>query len=136
MEQVKIAIATDQEKRLTNEHFGDAKQYIVYQIDKHSVKKIGIIENTTEAEKEHEHHHGDPSKAQGIGKLMKNNNIQVLVGKVFGPNIKRMLKDFIIVLVNDENSDLAAERIRQNFDKIIENMQNKENRQHINLRKI
>ena len=67
---------------------------------------------------------------------MKNNNIQVLVGKVFGPNIKRMLKDFIIVLVNDENSDLAAERIRQNFDKIIDNMQNKENRQHINLRKI
>ena len=136
MEQVKIAIATDQEKRLTNEHFGDAKQYIVYQIDKHSIKKIGIIKNTTELEKEHEHLHGDSSKAQGIGKLMKNNNIQVLVGKVFGPNIKRMLKDFIIVLVNDENSDLAAERIRQNFDKIIENMQNKENRQHINLRKI
>ena len=138
MEQFKVAVATDDGKTITAEHFGDAKKYIIYTISDNHFQRIGEIINTTEPEEDddHDHHHGDQKKAQGIGQLMKQNGVQVLAGKAFGPNIKRMNPQFVIVLVNDPDTDKAAETLSKNFSLIKERWLQGENRLHLNLKKV
>ena len=137
MEQLRAAFATDDGRTFTDGHFGDAKKYIIYRLAPGIAERIGEIDNTTEPETEEDHqpYHGDPKKAQGIGQLMKQNNIQVLVGKVFGPNIKRMNPKFVIVLMNDETIEQAALRLSQHFDLLVERWNRGESRTHISLRK-
>ncbi len=137
MEQLRAAFATDDGHTFTDGHFGDAKKYIIYSIQDGIAQRIGEIDNTTgpEQDHDHDHHHGDQKKAQGIGQLMKQNGIQVLVGKAFGPNIKRMNPKFVIVLMNDETIEQAAIRLSQHFDLLLERWNQGESRTHINLKK-
>ena len=136
MEQLTVAIATDNGQTLTDNHFGDAKKYILYTISDNSFQKAGEIINTTGPgeDNDHDHHHGDRKKAQGIGQLMKQNGVQVLAGKAFGPNIKRMNPQFVIVLVNDPDTDKAAETLSKNFTLIRERWLQGESRLHLNLK--
>ncbi len=131
---MKVAFATIDGKQMTSEHFGDARFYPIYEIDKDQITYIKTIENTTEPEGEHEEHHGDPRKAKGIGRLMKQHGVQVLVGKAFGPNIVRMTPNFVIVLVKDATAEQAARTVQKNFDKIKQLWDQGENRQYLNLK--
>ena len=131
------AISNKDGKILTNDHFGDAEIYVIFKIADDKIEIDKQITNTTEPEEdeEHEHHHGDPKKAQSIGQLMKKNNIQILVGKAFGPNIKRMIKNFSIIVVNTNEIEETLNLLTNNLDKIKENWQAGENRTHLILRK-
>ncbi|NOX71644.1 MAG: hypothetical protein GXO64_03010, partial [Candidatus Micrarchaeota archaeon] len=66
---IKLACGTDDGTSFTNEHFGDAKFYMVYEIDTQSreIKFLKRIENTTPDEDLH----GDPKKAKKISELME-----------------------------------------------------------------
>ncbi len=131
---MKVAFATTDGQTMFDGHFGDARFYPVYEIDKNHLNHLKTIENTTQGDEEHDEHHGDPKKAQGIGKLMKQNGVQVLVGKAFGPNIVRMTPQFVIVLVKEPTAEQAARIIQNNFDKI-QNLWNEgENRSYLNLK--
>ena len=131
---MKVAFATTDGHQMTSEHFGDARFYPIYEIDNEGVTYIKTIENTTEAEEEHGHHHGNPHKAQGIGRLMKQHGVQVLVGKAFGPNIVRMKSNFAIVLVKDQTVEQAVQTIQKNFDKIKQLWEQGESRNYLNLK--
>ncbi len=136
MEQFKAAFATDDGITFTDSHFGDAQKYIIYTITPGQAQKTGEVKNTTHPEREeHDSHHGDQKKAQGIGGLMKSNQVQVLVGKVFGPNIKRMNPQFVVVLMNDETIEQAAQRLSKHFDQLTESWNKGQTRTHISLRK-
>ncbi len=134
MDKFIVAVATDDGKTFTNSHFGDAKKFLIYELTPQSVTFLKEVENTVEKEGFHEEHHGDPKKAKGIGQFMKRHGVNVLVGKVFGPNIVRMTPQFVIVLMNNPTIDQAMEELKQHWDEIVENWQQGENRKHLNFK--
>ena len=76
--------------------------------------------------------HGDPSKAKGIGYFLK--DADVLVSKIFGPNIKRMIKKFPCILVQSPSIEENIKTIQNNIDKIIEELEKGMDRKHLILK--
>ena len=91
------AFSTDDGKTYVNKHSGDARYFDVYKISETETTFLKRIENTAPEEKKH----ADPEKAKGIGRLLKRDGVQLLVSKVFGPNIKRIKKQFVCIMMND-----------------------------------
>jgi len=108
---MKIAFATDNGKNFMDRHFGDALHYIIYEINSDSSKKIDSIENDTEEEEGH----ADPKKAKNITNLLKDKDVQVVVSKIFGPNIKRIKSKFVCVLIKEETIEDAIIAIKKNI---------------------
>ncbi len=111
-----LAIATDDEKHFIKRHFGDAESYLIYQLDEAGWAFLKKIENNSEEEKMH----ADPVKAGSISGVLKNEGVQVLVSKAFGPNIKRMIKKFACILVHDESIESGLDNLKLNYSAILE----------------
>ena len=108
---MKVAFATDNGKDFMDRHFGDALQYIIYEINSDSSKKIDSITNNTEEEEGH----ADPKKAKNITNLLKEKKVQVTVSKIFGPNIKRIKSKFVCVLIKEKTIEEAIDAIQKNI---------------------
>jgi len=92
-----VAFSTDDGKKYIDKHSGDARYFDIYKITETESQFLKRITNTSPEEKRH----ADPGKAKGIGRLLKQEGVQVLVSKVFGPNVKRMKKQFVCIMMND-----------------------------------
>lgn len=130
MQKLKVAFATDDGKTFMDRHFGDAEYYHVYEIDENNSELINIIKNTTEEE---EDIHADPKKAGSIAKLLKQENVQIVVSKIFGPNIIRIKKKFVCILIKENSIDNSIVIIKSNLLSIIIEWEKGENRQHLSL---
>ena len=75
--------------------------------------------------------HGDPQKAKATASVL--NEVDVLAGKKFGPNLPRLLKKFVCVIVRVKAISDAIKIIHDSLDKIIEEKNNGEERKHIVL---
>ena len=127
-----FAFASNDGKTLNiDRHFGDSNYYLFYKI---SPTKTEFLEKRESAKfKEDESiKHGDPSKAKGIGFFLK--DADVLVSKIFGPNIKRMIKKFPCVLVKSPSIEDNIKIIQNNMDKIVEELEKGEERKHLILK--
>ena len=131
---MKMAFATDDGKTFMDRHFGDAEYYDVYEIDKDKSEFIKRIINTTE--EDDESIHADPIKAKGVTGLFKKENIKVVVSKVFGPNIKRIKKKFVCVLMNDNSILESIRKIQQSIHIIDNEWSIGEERSHLNLKEL
>ncbi|MCK5029382.1 MAG: hypothetical protein KAR57_07100 [Bacteroidales bacterium] len=131
---LKVAFASDDGKTFMDRHFGDAEYYYVFEITESDSKFIKRIKNTTE--EDDESIHADPEKAKGVASLFKGENIQVVVSKVFGPNIKRIKKKFVCVLMNHNTIKESINRIQQNLYIINNEWSKGEERGHINLKEL
>ena len=117
------AFATHDGKNFMDEHFGDANYYDIYKLSATKAEFIKRIDNTTE--EEDEEIHADPKKAQGISGLLKKENVQITVSKIFGPNIKRIKKNFVCVIMRkEEDISNSIPHIQQKFN-VIEDEWNK-----------
>ena len=130
MQKLKVAFATDDGKTFMDRHFGDAEYYHVYEIDENNSELINIIKNTTEEE---EDIHADPKKAGSIAKLLKQENVQIVVSKIFGPNIKRIKKKFVCILMKQNSIENGVDIIKSNFLTIAEEWEIGENRDFLKL---
>ena len=92
-----VAFSTNDGKTFVDKHSGDARFFDVYKISEKDTVFLKRIENTAPEEKKH----ADPEKAKGIGRLLKREGVQVLVSKIFGPNIKRVRKQFVCIMMNE-----------------------------------
>jgi len=133
MDRFLAAVATDNGKNFTDRHFGDARYFDIYEVNRSSALFIKRIENTVN-EKEDKELHADLEKAKGVAGLLKKENVIVVVSKVFGPNIKRIRKKFVCVIMNDESIKDALERIIRNRDAIVAEWQKGTERKHCVLR--
>ncbi len=131
---MKIAFATDNGKNFMDRHFGDAQYYDIYEIVKDKADFLKRIINTTE--EDDEHIHADPKKAKGVVNLFKDEEIQVLVSKNFGPNIQRVKKKFVCVLMNKESIVQGIKKIQESLKNIEDEWGKGEARKHINLKKL
>jgi len=130
---MKTAFATGDGESFTNRHFGDNDYYDIYDITTSERKFIKRINNTTTVIEEKTH--ADPGKAMGVTSLLKKENVQVVVSKVYGPNIKRIRKHFVCVLMNNTISD-SINIIKENFKDISDEWEKGEERKHINLKNL
>ncbi len=128
---MKTAFATGDGESFTNRHFGDNDYYDIYDITTSERKFIKRINNTTTVIEEKTH--ADPGKAMGVTSLLKQENVQVVVSKVYGPNIKRIRKNFVCVLMNNTISD-SINIIMENSKVILDEWEKGERRKHINLK--
>ncbi|MCD6177207.1 MAG: dinitrogenase iron-molybdenum cofactor biosynthesis protein [Candidatus Cloacimonetes bacterium] len=129
MKKLKVAFATDDGKTFMGRHFGDAEHYYIYEIDNGNAKFIKIIDNTTEEEDMH----ADPKKAKGVSSLLLEEDVSVVVSKIFGPNIKRIKKKFVCIVVKDEELDVGIRKVCESIGKIYEEWKKGEDRKHLSF---
>ena len=131
---MKIAFATDNGESFNDNHFGDSEYYYIYEMTSSGVEFIKKIKNTTE--EDNEEIHADPRKAKGVTEMLKMENIQVVVSKIFGPNIKRIKKKFVCILMNDADISNSVKKVHQQADIILSEWKKGEERNHINLKEL
>jgi predicted Fe-Mo cluster-binding NifX family protein len=122
-----VAFASDDKKTFTNKHFGEAKEYLIYEISKADSKLIETIANLSPEEKMH----GDPNKAKGVASLLKPFGVKVLISKAFGRNIVRQQQKFVVILSNTEYVGEAIKNIQNNFNDIVFEWQKGETRNYL-----
>jgi len=132
MEKITVAFATDNGKSFINRHFGDANYYFIYEISKSKIKFINKIKNTTNDSEEEIH--ADPKKAKGVAELLKNERVTTVVSKIFGPNIKRIRKKFVCILMDNDDFSECTKIIQEKLDVITEEWRKGEIRDHINMK--
>lgn len=103
-----IAIGTQDGRLLTKGHFGDSSVFLLYELEEGAEPRY--IEDRSNVPYE-EQGHGDPGKAKHMAGLM--HGVDVLVGRLFGPNVKRMLQRFVCVRVRADLADEALVLVSQ-----------------------
>ena len=129
MEKIKIAFATNNNQLLTKEHFGEANEYLIYDVSKTNAILLEIVKNISPEEKMH----GDPNKAKGVASILKPLGVKVLVNKAFGRNISRMQQKFVVIVAKNDDILLEIKNIQINFEKIISEYKKGETRDYLKL---
>ena len=110
----KLAAGTDDKKNFTDSHFGESQVFLIYEVKDDKLRLIEEREN----QKFDEEKHGDEKKASHISAQLK--DVNVLVGRVFGPNIVRIRKKFVPVLSKEKNIEKSLnELILKYRDKLV-----------------
>ncbi len=107
-----VAVSTDDGENLTQEHFGDGKFFQIYHVNEGNLKLLKIIKNKTGEEDEH----GDIEKARQISQIL--NEMDILLGFRFGPNIMRIKRKFLPVVSRNRNIETALRNLRKNIREI------------------
>jgi len=123
-----IAFATDNGKNFNDDHFGIAKYYQIYRFCDDSEEFVEQRENVKFQEDESKKH-GDPAKAQATATVLS--GIDVLVSKKFGPNITRMVKKFVCVVVRTNVISDAIKIVKNHMDEVIEEKNKTKDRRHL-----
>jgi len=129
MEKIIVAFATDDKQYFTRAHFGEAKEYLVYEISKTNFILLDTISNKSPEEKMH----GDPNKAKGVAALLKPLGVKVLISKAFGKNIVRQQQKFVVILSNTFCIKEAIENIQKNYSLIVEEWEKGETRNYLKM---
>ncbi len=119
--QIRVAVSLKKEGNsyvLHDDHFGEGDIFRIYSwdLDRDELKLIEERENTSSEER----FHGDPQKAQGISQIL--DDVQVLVGKAFGPNITRMRKRYVPVVTRLNDLEETLERLKGLKERVLENL--------------
>ncbi len=129
MNKLIVAFATDNKQNFTKAHFGEAKEYLIYEISKTESKLIATVTNKSPVEKMH----GDPNKAKGVASILKPYGVKVLISTAFGRNITRQQQKFVVILSNTQIIDEAINNIQNNFDSIIDEWNKGEERNYLRI---
>ncbi len=127
---MRTAFASDNGKGFIDRHFGDSDYYYIYEISSNEIKFIKRISNTTEEEEIH----ADPKKAKGVVTMLKDDGVKVVVSKIYGPNIKRISKKFVCILMNDKNISDSIKTTQEKFEIILDEWNKGESRKHLNFK--
>lgn len=126
-----IAFSTDDGENLVDDHAGMAKYFYVYRFCEGKQELVEIRENDR-LKGDESMKHGDPQKAQATSSVLR--GIHVLANKKFGPNLPRLLKDFLCVVVRTHTISDAIGMIRDNMGTIAEEYNKGEDRKHLVLK--
>jgi predicted Fe-Mo cluster-binding NifX family protein len=75
--------------------------------------------------------YGGPQKARATSSVLE--GVDVIVGRKFGPNLPRLLRKFVCVVVRTNALDSAIEAVHNNIDRIVEEEDRETDRKHIVL---
>ncbi len=130
VEEIIIACATDNEEHFPDKHSGEATFFMIYKIDGIKAEFITRVENTSPEERMH----GDPQKAKGVVGLLMEKNVDVIVSKQYGKNLKRIKDKVVPVIIKTDKIEDGIGLCIENIDRL-RNELNKdgEERRHIIL---
>jgi len=127
-----IAFSTDDGKVFNNSHFGMALYFRVYRFTDEGEPEFIEIRKNVKYEEDETIKHGDPGKARATSSALE--GVDVMAGRKFGPNIVRLLKNFVCIAVKTEKITDAIQMIRNNWKTVVEEKGNGSERNHITLR--
>ena len=126
-----VAFSTNDGEQLIDDHAGMAHYFDVYRVTDADVEFVERRENS-KYEGDETIKHGDPEKAKaslsGLG------NAEVWANKRFGPNLPRLLKKLLCVVVRVDSISEAIELIKANLDAVAEECAKGEERKHLVLK--
>jgi predicted Fe-Mo cluster-binding NifX family protein len=126
-----IAFSTNDGENMIKDHAGQAKYFDVYRFSDGKAEFLERRDNSKykgdEAMK-----HGDPKKAQATLEAL--NGLHVLVAKMYGPNLPRLLKKLLCVVVRTQKISDAVKIVIKNAEIVLEEHQKGEGRKHLVLR--
>ncbi len=129
---IKVAFATNDGNTYNDTHFGDSDYYDLYELSETEAVFLERISNTVDEEEEV---HADPKKAKGIMNLLVKNGVHTVISKVFGPNIKRIKKKFVCILMNNVCLDDSISFLCKNLESVHNEWAKGEERKHLDFRK-
>ena len=102
---LRFAFAVNTENRFEKKHFGDADKYLFHE---QKDGKLAFLTETPNLFKnlDEEVEHGSRRKGKAIIEFLKDKNVQVMVSKQFGKNIKLVNEHFIPVIIDREIEDV------------------------------
>jgi len=117
-EKIVFAIGTDDNKTIKpDDHVGMSKYFQVWEYSDGDLTFKEKRENVKYGE-DKGRIHGDPNKAKATTSALT--NIDILVGKMFGPNISRLKNKFVCVVIREPKIQKAKKIIKENINEIIE----------------
>jgi len=129
--EILIAFGTDDGENLNNDHVGMAKYFHVYRF---SNGKEELVERreSVKFKGDESMKHGDPEKAKATSSVLE--NVDVVVGRKFGPNLPRLLRKFVCIVVRTDTITNAIEAVHNNVDAIVEQKNKGQDRKHVVLK--
>lgn len=120
-----VAIGTDDGKTVkADDHVGMSKYFQVWAYENGTTQYRETRENVKYQEDE-SRQHGDPGKARATATALE--NIDVLIGERFGPNISRLKDKFVCAVVRGRRTIAqATTMIEENINEIFEEKYSKE----------
>ena len=113
-----FAIGTDQDQLIKqNDHVGISKYFQIWKYSNGNLDFKEKRENVKYKE-DGERIHGDSDKAKSTTSVLE--GIDVLVGKMFGPNIIRLKDKFVCTVIREPKIKKAIEIIKENINEIVE----------------
>jgi len=126
-----FAVGTDDDITIkSDDHVGMSKYFQIWKYLNGEMVFQGKRENVKYKEDE-TRIHGDPGKAKATSSVLK--GVDVLVGKIMGPNIVRLRDKFVPVVIREPKIEKVIEIIKENINEIVEEY-NKEDRSGIILK--
>lgn len=119
-----FAIGTDDEDTIKpDDHVGMSKYF---QIWKYSNGKLDFVETreNTKYKEDESRIHGDMGKAKATASVL--GGVDVLIGKMMGPNIERLKNKFVPVIIREPKIEKAIEIIKDNLNEILEEKEREE----------
>ena len=131
--QLLVAFSThDGANLVTDDHAGMAKYFDVYEFSEGEPEFVERRENSKYAGDE-TMKHGDPKKAKTS--LSALDGLDVWVSKRFGPNLPRLLKKILCVVVRVDTVAEATALMKQNLNAVAEECEKGEDRKHLVLKR-
>lgn len=131
MDQLRVAVATDDGRTFVGRHFGDAEFYDVYSLTPEGSEFLERVTNESGPESTH----ADPVKAKGIAGLLLGRQVQVALTRAFGPNIKRIKRKFVCVLTPHPEVTAGLAQAQENFPALVREYERGEERGFLDLRR-
>jgi predicted Fe-Mo cluster-binding NifX family protein len=122
---LRFAFAVNMDGQFRNKHFGDADKYIIYEIGD-SVLEFVSEENNPFKELDKKPNHGSVKKGKAIIGFLKNKNVNGLVSRRFGTNIKLINEHFIPIEISLKYPQEAIDVLNKHLHWIIDEWENKE----------
>lgn len=109
---MKLAVSTEDEKSITKDHFGEGEYFLIYEISSQGYRLLEKRENTSPEEEEH----GSEEKARGIMGILE--DVPVLLGYQFGPNIMRIKRNFLPIVSRERRIVDALKMLCENYETV------------------
>ena len=128
-----VAFSThDGQQLVTDDHAGMARYFDVYRFQEDKAEFIERRGNSKYGGDE-SMRHGDPKKAKESLSALE--GVAVWANPRFGPNLPRLLKKLLCVVVRVQTVEEAVELIKDNLDAVVEECAKGEERKHLVLQR-
>jgi predicted Fe-Mo cluster-binding NifX family protein len=121
---ITFAFAVNNQGLFENNHFGEAENFAIYTSSENELQLSEILPNPMKNKEEDEH--GLKSKALYIISILKSKDVNVLVSKQFGKNIKIVNQHFIPVIIHEENPEQITTIISRNINWLKDELKNRD----------